>query len=170
MTSLAQQMHQTLADRLAPTALEVLDESAAHAGHAGAKDVEGSTRIAIATQTRVAARVAAHPERIVARCGDASLTYAQLWQRSEDLARGMHALGAQVGARTFGIHMRNRADGGDRLALGQVEAEPRAIRLLSKPLWRGSIRSRLFGPGRAAKRCAKCAGGRFAGRCRCPPA
>ena len=36
MTTLAQQMHQTLAERLAPTALEVLDESAAHAGHAGA--------------------------------------------------------------------------------------------------------------------------------------
>ncbi|RKR67169.1 BolA protein [Acidovorax sp. 94] len=36
MTTLAQQMHQTLADRLTPTALEVLDESAAHAGHAGA--------------------------------------------------------------------------------------------------------------------------------------
>ncbi len=47
-------------------------------------------------QTRVAARVAAHPERIVARCGDASLTYAQLWQRSEALARGMRALGAQA--------------------------------------------------------------------------
>ncbi|SED57850.1 non-ribosomal peptide synthetase [Pseudomonas anguilliseptica] len=47
-------------------------------------------------QTRVAARVATHPERIVARCGDASLTYAQLWQRSEVLARGMRALGAQA--------------------------------------------------------------------------
>lgn len=34
--SIAQQMHQALTQRLAPTALEVLDESAAHAGHAGA--------------------------------------------------------------------------------------------------------------------------------------
>jgi len=34
--SIAQQMHQALALRLTPTALEVLDESAAHAGHAGA--------------------------------------------------------------------------------------------------------------------------------------
>lgn len=47
-------------------------------------------------QTRVAARVAAHPQRILARCGDQSLTYAQLWQRSEALARGMRALGAQA--------------------------------------------------------------------------
>ena len=36
MTSIADQMHQTLADRLTPSHLEVLDESAAHAGHAGA--------------------------------------------------------------------------------------------------------------------------------------
>ena len=34
--SIAQQMHQALAERLTPTVLEVLDESAAHAGHAGA--------------------------------------------------------------------------------------------------------------------------------------
>jgi BolA protein len=32
----AQALHQRLAERLAPTRLEVLDESAAHAGHAGA--------------------------------------------------------------------------------------------------------------------------------------
>jgi len=35
-TPLAQQMHQTLARRLTPTALEVLDESWQHEGHAGA--------------------------------------------------------------------------------------------------------------------------------------
>lgn len=34
--SIAQQMHQALTQRLAPDVLEVLDESAAHAGHAGA--------------------------------------------------------------------------------------------------------------------------------------
>ena len=34
--SIAQQMHEALAERLAPTALEVLDESHEHAGHAGA--------------------------------------------------------------------------------------------------------------------------------------
>jgi BolA protein len=32
----AQQLHQRLSELLAPTALEVIDESAAHAGHAGA--------------------------------------------------------------------------------------------------------------------------------------
>ncbi|MES2820925.1 MAG: amino acid adenylation domain-containing protein, partial [Pseudomonadota bacterium] len=47
-------------------------------------------------QTRVAARVARHPERTVARCGDQSLSYAQLWQRSEALARGLRALGARA--------------------------------------------------------------------------
>lgn len=47
-------------------------------------------------ESRVAARVAEHPQRIVARCGDQSLSYAQLWQRSEALARGMRALGAQA--------------------------------------------------------------------------
>ena len=35
-TPLAQQMHQALAQRLTPTALEVLDESWQHEGHAGA--------------------------------------------------------------------------------------------------------------------------------------
>lgn len=47
-------------------------------------------------ETRVAARVAAHPQRTVARCGTESLTYAQLWQRSEALARGLRVLGAQA--------------------------------------------------------------------------
>ena len=46
-------------------------------------------------EARVAAQVAAHPERIVARCAGQSLTYAQLWHRSERLARGLQALGAQ---------------------------------------------------------------------------
>lgn len=32
----AQQMHERLSELLAPTTLEVIDESAAHAGHAGA--------------------------------------------------------------------------------------------------------------------------------------
>ena len=46
-------------------------------------------------EARVAAQVAAHPERIVARCAEQSLTYAQLWQHSERLARGLQALGAR---------------------------------------------------------------------------
>ncbi|MFL6536549.1 MAG: amino acid adenylation domain-containing protein, partial [Pseudomonas sp.] len=46
-------------------------------------------------EQRVAQQVAAHPERLVARCADQSLTYAQLWQRSQIMARGLQALGAQ---------------------------------------------------------------------------
>ena len=36
MTTVAEQIHQRLSERLQPTRLEVIDESAAHAGHAGA--------------------------------------------------------------------------------------------------------------------------------------
>ncbi|PWC46895.1 hypothetical protein TSA6c_09100 [Azospirillum sp. TSA6c] len=44
---------------------------------------------------RVAARVAAHPDRIAARCDGATLTYGALWQRSERLARGLAAAGVR---------------------------------------------------------------------------
>ena len=36
MASVAERIHQRLSERLQPTRLEVIDESAAHAGHAGA--------------------------------------------------------------------------------------------------------------------------------------
>ncbi len=36
MSSVADQIHARLTERLQPTALKVIDESAAHAGHAGA--------------------------------------------------------------------------------------------------------------------------------------
>lgn len=36
MPATAQQLHQCLSERLAPSALEVIDESALHHGHAGA--------------------------------------------------------------------------------------------------------------------------------------
>ncbi len=42
---------------------------------------------------RVAARVAAHPERVAARCDGAVLTYGDLWKRSDRLARGLVACG-----------------------------------------------------------------------------
>ncbi|TWB10729.1 amino acid adenylation domain-containing protein [Nitrospirillum amazonense] len=42
---------------------------------------------------RVADRVARHPDRVVARCDGATLSYAQLWERSERLARGLSAAG-----------------------------------------------------------------------------
>jgi BolA protein len=36
MSTVAEQIHARLSERLQPTALKVIDESAAHAGHAGA--------------------------------------------------------------------------------------------------------------------------------------
>ena len=36
MATVAEQIHQRLSERLQPTRLDVIDESAAHAGHAGA--------------------------------------------------------------------------------------------------------------------------------------
>ncbi|PWC36560.1 hypothetical protein TSO352_11955 [Azospirillum sp. TSO35-2] len=45
---------------------------------------------------RVAARVAAHPDRVAARCDGASLSYGVLWQRSERLARGLVASGVRA--------------------------------------------------------------------------
>lgn len=42
---------------------------------------------------RVARRVAAHPERVLARCGDAALTYGDWWQRAGRLAEGLRAAG-----------------------------------------------------------------------------
>ncbi|MFS2012486.1 amino acid adenylation domain-containing protein [Azospirillum sp. CT11-132] len=42
---------------------------------------------------RVAARVETHPNRIAARCEGNSLSYGELWRRSERLARGLNAVG-----------------------------------------------------------------------------
>ena len=43
----AQALHARLAQRLAPTRLEVLDESAAHAGHAGADGTGSGTHFRV---------------------------------------------------------------------------------------------------------------------------
>ena len=42
---IAQQIHARLTERLQPTALEVIDESALHAGHAGAASGGGHYRL-----------------------------------------------------------------------------------------------------------------------------
>ncbi|MCO6440621.1 MAG: amino acid adenylation domain-containing protein [Nitrococcus mobilis] len=42
---------------------------------------------------RVEARVARYPQRIAVRCGAATLSYAELWRRSGELARGLTASG-----------------------------------------------------------------------------
>jgi BolA family transcriptional regulator, general stress-responsive regulator len=51
MPTIAEQIHVRLTERLQPTALKVIDESAAHAGHAGASDTgQGShMRVCIAS-------------------------------------------------------------------------------------------------------------------------
>lgn len=54
----------------------------------------GSYSLEPCWEQRVAAQVAAHPQRVVARCGEHSLTYAALWQRSHALACGLQAMGA----------------------------------------------------------------------------
>lgn len=43
----AQQMHERLSELLAPTTLEVIDESAAHAGHAGADGTGSGTHFRV---------------------------------------------------------------------------------------------------------------------------
>ncbi len=61
--SLAQQMAERLRQRLQPTALQVLDESAAHAGHAGSNGTDFGThfRVRIASPLFTSrARIARH--------------------------------------------------------------------------------------------------------------
>ncbi len=43
----AQQIHQRLTERLQPTALQVIDESAHHAGHAGASPTGSGSHIRV---------------------------------------------------------------------------------------------------------------------------
>jgi BolA family transcriptional regulator, general stress-responsive regulator len=69
-----------LADRLAPTRIEVSDESHRHAGHAGARP-EGETHF---TVTIVSASFAG-----LSRVARQRLVYATL---AEELATGVHAL------------------------------------------------------------------------------
>jgi BolA protein len=84
-TTLAEQMHHTLERQLAPTALEVIDESAAHAGHAGANGTGFGThfRVRIASPLFTGkARVAKH-----------RLVYDAL---QEFIDQGVHALAIEV--------------------------------------------------------------------------
>lgn len=85
MPSLARQMHERLAERLAPTALEVIDESADHAGHAGANGTGFGThfRVRIASPMFTGkARVARH-----------RLVYDSL---QEFIDQGVHALAIEI--------------------------------------------------------------------------
>ena len=85
MNTLAQTMHQVLTERLAPTELEVLDESAAHAGHAGANGTGFGTHFRV----RIAAPAMAGKSRVAQH----RLVYDAL----QDLIdQGVHALAIEV--------------------------------------------------------------------------
>ena len=85
MNTLAQQMHATLTERLSPTHLDVLDESAAHAGHAGANGTGFGTHFRVRISSPFftgRSRVAQH-----------RLVYDAL---QEFIDRGVHALAIEV--------------------------------------------------------------------------
>ena len=85
MTTLAQQMHQALADRLTPTALDVIDESAAHAGHAGANGTGFGTHFRV----RIASPLFTGRSRVAQH----RLVYDAL---QEFIDQGVHALAIEV--------------------------------------------------------------------------
>lgn len=81
----AQAMAQRLSEQLTPSQLEVLDESAAHAGHAGA-DASG-----VGTHFRV--RIASPFLTGKSRLAQHRLVYDAL---QEFIARGVHALAIEI--------------------------------------------------------------------------
>jgi BolA protein len=85
MSSVAEQIHARLSERLQPTALKVIDESASHAGHAGASATgQGShMRVCIASPLFTPlSRVQRH-----------RLVYDAL---QDFIDRGLHALAIEV--------------------------------------------------------------------------
>ena len=85
MNITAQALTQRLQERLNPVFLEVLDESAAHAGHVGANDTGFGTHFRVRIQSAVftgKSRVARH-----------RLVYDAL---QEFIAQGLHALAIEV--------------------------------------------------------------------------
>ena len=85
MSSITEQMHRQLAHTLSTTALEVIDESAAHAGHAGSNGTDFGThfRVRIASPFFTGrSRVAQH-----------RLVYDAL---QEFIDQGVHALAIEI--------------------------------------------------------------------------
>ena len=85
MTDLAQRMHDTLSTRLNPSHVEVLDESAAHAGHVGANGTGFGTHFRVRISSPLftgQSRVARH-----------RLVYDAL---QEFIDQGVHALAIEV--------------------------------------------------------------------------
>lgn len=83
--SIAQQMHQALTQRLAPDVLEVLDESAAHAGHAGANGTGFGTHFRV----RISSPLFTGKPRVARH----RLVYDAL---QEFIDQGVHALAIEV--------------------------------------------------------------------------
>jgi BolA protein len=79
----ARELHERLSELLAPTALEVIDESAAHAGHAG--DRGGGTHFRV--------RIASPRFDGLPRVARHRLVYDAL---REFLDRGLHALAVET--------------------------------------------------------------------------
>lgn len=82
---LAQQMHEALAARLKPSFLEVLDESADHAGHAGANGTGMDTHFRV----RIASPLFTGQRRVAQH----RLVYDAL---QEFLDAGVHALAIEI--------------------------------------------------------------------------
>lgn len=85
MTSVAQQMHDKLSRVLSPSQLEVLDESAAHAGHAGSNGTDFGTHFRV--------RIASHLFTAKSRVAQHRLVYDAL---QEFIDRGVHALAIEI--------------------------------------------------------------------------
>ena len=85
MNTIARQMHEVLASRLEPSALEVLDESAAHAGHAGANGTGFGTHFRV----RISSPLFTGKPRVAQH----RLVYDAL---QEFMDRGVHALAIEV--------------------------------------------------------------------------
>jgi BolA family transcriptional regulator, general stress-responsive regulator len=83
----AQQLHARLAERLAPTALEVLDESAAHLGHAG----QDGTGVGTHFRVRIASPLFAGKPKVACH----RLVYDALRDYIER-ERGVHALAIET--------------------------------------------------------------------------
>jgi BolA protein len=83
----AQQLHARLAERLAPSALEVLDESAAHLGHAGQDGTGAGTHFRV----RIASPLFAGKPKVACH----RLVYDALRDYIER-ERGVHALAIET--------------------------------------------------------------------------
>ena len=83
--SVARQIHARLQERLQPSVLEVLDESAAHAGHAGASQTGEGSHIRV--------RIASPLFTGIARVQRHRLVYDAL---QDFIDQGLHALAIEV--------------------------------------------------------------------------